>query len=64
MNRADNRIDVVARVLAFAASVGLTSLLVGVHAADPSTLGGRDVTTQQPAAIAAARHVNRLVATR
>ena len=45
MNRSDRRLDVFVRALALAAAVGLTSLIVGVHAADLGTLGGHEVVT-------------------
>lgn len=45
MNRSDRPLDVFVRALALAAAVGLTSLIVGVHAADLDTLGGHEVAT-------------------
>ena len=45
MKRPANPLDIIARALALAAAVGVTSLIVGVHAADLSTLGGHEVVT-------------------
>jgi hypothetical protein len=45
MNRPANRTNIFVRALAAAFAIGITSLIVGVHAADLSTLGGHEVTT-------------------
>ena len=53
MNRPANRADVFVRALAAVFAVGITSLIVGVHAADLSTLGGQDATLTPAATVVA-----------
>ena len=48
MKRPTSRMDVSARAVALAASIGLTSVLIGVNVVDLSTLGGHEVVTQAP----------------
>ena len=58
MNRPANRLDaVIVRALALIAAVGLTGLIVGVHAADLASLGGKEVVIAHQATPAATTQV-------
>jgi hypothetical protein len=55
MNRPANRNDAFVRALAAVFAVGITSLIVAVHAADLSTLGGQDASNANVAAVATSK---------
>jgi fructose-1-phosphate kinase PfkB-like protein len=56
-NRPANRSDLVVRAFAALCAVGITSLIIGVHAADQSVLGGQEVTVASNPTVVAASSV-------